>query len=690
MAVKAGEKCLVLCDKVQNICIGEVYNSLYWLSEVVLENPITEDDFLNGSFRCPDDSVMMDLMAELSYNEFRVEGWGDIMVRVRYYSEDGKTYRLEEYSMEDMETGERTETQNMEFSSGIMYSGDETLTQFVQSRKVSFEGIYTAVEAERGDTFYDYEGNVVKVNIDTNLSPVPRSWVQNGTRCISIYKPNEDTFITYGTSNIIIENNLVYMLGSSGSDVVVHRIVRDSYSSSRVSFTQTGVLIADLSTDYLMGHGLKFYQSRNWISSNTVVRENSMELPFYKATIDFESQEIGIKTTSKQIAPGYRAYTDAGVVEGTLGKDIENNKDLWLIDSIMSNVQYYQPETLYQLYYKYEGDTIPSTKLLDTRKYNNLSFMFESAKASVIDVSHFEFEKDALADNNRWSLGHMFASNRNLQRIIGFNDMIAKMKKVSDSSTIWDTETLFEGCTSFNDSETVKNIDTTVITNLNFHQCSSLDLDTSLWDKSKITNLLCSGGLTSLTGMENSQLPLLIDMNFRECLFTEADFSNVNMPELPTFRQMFYGCPNLRTVKFRNFYAPKVQGFVNMFRACPNLETVDMYSSDNVYAIAYMDGFDQMFENCSKLKSVNLRGINFTKKTSSANPGASRMFSGCSALQFCDLGSMNLSSLKNYTNMFASVPNDCLIVVKDSTQKTWLQSKFSNLTNIKTVAEYGG
>jgi hypothetical protein len=51
---------------------------------------------------------------------------------------------------------------------------------------------------------------------------------------------------------------------------------------------------------------------------------------------------------------------------------------------------------------------------------------------------------------------------------------------------------------------------------------------------------------------------------------------------------------------------------------------------------------------------------------------------------------MNLSSLTSYTNMFTGVPSNCLIIVKDSTQKTWLQSKFSNLTNIKTVAEYEG
>lgn len=557
MAVKAGERCLILSDKTQNIISGEIYTNLYWLSEVVLENPLIDGDFFNGSIRCMDGSVMMDAFIELSYNELRVEGYGDIELRIRYYSEDGIHYRLEECRMDNPETGKSTETQNMEFDVEIMYDGDETITQFVQTHVLNFGGIYTAVESERGDS------------------------------------------------------------------------------------------------------------------------------------LTFEKQAIGIKTLPKYIAPGYKAYTDDGIIEGTLGKVIEDKKDLRLIDSIMANVSSYQPETLSQLYYRYEEEVIPSITLLNTRKYNDLSSMFELTKLPIIDVSNFEFEGNALAELNQWTLSRLFANNNNLQRVIGFNDMIAKMKKVSNNDTKWITGDMFEGCTSFNDSETIRNIDTTVLTNLSFASCSSLDLDVSLWDKNKITNLYANG-IKNLTGMANTQWPSLSTLNLGNSLFTEANFSNINMPVLTTFRQLFYICYNLITVNLNNFYAPQVEGFTNMFCSCPNLERVDMSSSENIYAIAYMNGFDQMFKDCSKLKSVNLRGINFTKKTSTARPTAGRMFSGCSSLQFCDLGSMDLSSLSTYTNMFASVPNDCLIIVKDSTQKTWLQSKFSNLTNIKTVAEYEG
>ena len=46
----------------------------------------------------------------------------------------------------------------------------------------------------------------------------------------------------------------------------------------------------------------------------------------------------------------------------------------------------------------------------------------------------------------------------------------------------------------------------------------------------------------------------------------------------------------------------------------------------------------------------------------------------------------------SYNNMFGSsatsgVPNDCEIIVKDDTAKTWITGKFTRLTNVKTVAE---
>ena len=43
---------------------------------------------------------------------------------------------------------------------------------------------------------------------------------------------------------------------------------------------------------------------------------------------------------------------------------------------------------------------------------------------------------------------------------------------------------------------------------------------------------------------------------------------------------------------------------------------------------------------------------------------------------------MNLNS-----NMFDNVPTDCYILVKDTTAKEWITSKFPDLTNVHYVGE---
>ena len=70
------------------------------------------------------------------------------------------------------------------------------------------------------------------------------------------------------------------------------------------------------------------------------------------------------------------------------------------------------------------------------------------------------------------------------------------------------------------------------------------------------------------------------------------------------------------------------------------------------------------------------------------------MFYNCSSLTKLDIRNFDFSNISidqyqtNYKNAFYGIPNDCLIIVKDDTQRTWITSKFSNLTNIKTIAEY--
>ena len=94
-----------------------------------------------------------------------------------------------------------------------------------------------------------------------------------------------------------------------------------------------------------------------------------------------------------------------------------------------------------------------------------------------------------------------------------------------------------------------------------------------------------------------------------------------------------------------------------------------------------------MFNSCSKLSTLNLSNFD-----TSSVINMSYMFNMCSNLTSLDLSSFDFTKVSSYSNMFGSsattgVPNNCEIIVKDDTAKTWITGKFSRLTNVKTVAE---
>ena len=69
------------------------------------------------------------------------------------------------------------------------------------------------------------------------------------------------------------------------------------------------------------------------------------------------------------------------------------------------------------------------------------------------------------------------------------------------------------------------------------------------------------------------------------------------------------------------------------------------------------------------------------------------MFSYCIRLSFIDMRTFEFTNITNKDSVFGSsgnsgVPNNCEIIVKDSTQKDWVTTNYSRLTNVKTVEEY--
>lgn len=120
----------------------------------------------------------------------------------------------------------------------------------------------------------------------------------------------------------------------------------------------------------------------------------------------------------------------------------------------------------------------------------------------------------------------------------------------------------------------------------------------------------------------------------------------------------------------------------DMFLYCSGLTKVTLPKSTT--KLIY---FTNAFRYCTTLTEIDMSGI-----VNGANTRVVYMFGGCTSLTKIDMRSFNFSNIStSYCNdIFTEVPDDCLIIVANSTYKSWITSRYSNLTNVKTVAEYEG
>lgn len=142
---------------------------------------------------------------------------------------------------------------------------------------------------------------------------------------------------------------------------------------------------------------------------------------------------------------------------------------------------------------------------------------------------------------------------------------------------------------------------------------------------------------------------------FRNChnLNNIIGFENLIFSNLTNTSNMFNGCEKLSEIKFnRNINLTKITEMEGMFYYCPKLEKIDlsMFTGENVKTVK------NLFGGCSKLMNINLSNFDF-------------------------------SNITDYQYMFQNVPNNCYILCKDETNKDWITSKFTNLTNVHYVGE---
>ena len=133
-----------------------------------------------------------------------------------------------------------------------------------------------------------------------------------------------------------------------------------------------------------------------------------------------------------------------------------------------------------------------------------------------------------------------------------------------------------------------------------------------------------------------------------------------------------------------------VNDMANMFKLTTNLESLDLSNFDTSKVTTMYGMFAHDYSTAS---SVKLTELDLSSFETPVLTNASEMFMQARKLIKIDMKNFDFTKLTSYSSMFgsnaSSGPKDnCLIIVKDQTQKDWINTNFSRLTNVQTVAEY--
>ena len=189
-------------------------------------------------------------------------------------------------------------------------------------------------------------------------------------------------------------------------------------------------------------------------------------------------------------------------------------------------------------------------------------------------------------------------------------------------------------------------------------------LDLSRWDTSNVTTTYSmfsrAQNLTELN-LANWDTSKVTDMRtmFQTTKIASLDLSHFNTSAVTNMSYMFQSCSALTNLNLANWDTKKVTNMTGMFKHCTVIEELDLSSFDT----SNVTNMQEMFFCCYKLAKLDIRNFDFSKVTT-----YTKAFGGDSS----------------------SFPANCLVIVKDATAKSWITSKFTWLTNVKTVAEYGG
>lgn len=155
--------------------------------------------------------------------------------------------------------------------------------------------------------------------------------------------------------------------------------------------------------------------------------------------------------------------------------------------------------------------------------------------------------------------------------------------------------------------------------------------------------------------------------------------TNLDTSLITDMSNMFNGNNKITSINTSQFNTENVTTMSRMFMNCNKMINFNLssFNTENVKSIS------NMFYNCNSLYEIDLSSFNTPNLTT-----VESLFQYCRSLTRIDMRNFTFGKITSYNNMLNYVPTTCLIIVKDATEKAWLNSKFKSYTNVKTLAEY--
>ncbi len=163
-----------------------------------------------------------------------------------------------------------------------------------------------------------------------------------------------------------------------------------------------------------------------------------------------------------------------------------------------------------------------------------------------------------------------------------------------------------------------------------------------------------------------------------------------NMENIHYFNSMFQRNMNeeieISDWEFNNNWVDMSNGFAMCLCKKISLPCLGQFNF-----MGMVSNFTYMFYASYSLKEVNLPNLTIPIPSGWSTNGTcdiSRMFQYCYAMEKIDMSSFDFTATTYYTDTFGAdansgIPDNCLILVKDQTQKDWVESHFSRLTNVQ-------